>query len=222
MKAGDKDWSCPKKQKARWETIISQYQSNFSQSMPKEKQYWSMCSQCADDHGNPSEGRELSQMVSGGLISQGQFHGVEINKGIHDLNVSAYPDENWHNKDMYQAMAEAHGVGEFNPGIVNLDLIQTPETGASYISRCMALLTATSTDLVVIANFILRKRFYNTKSGDYAVEALNRYPQFRYAMTEGKWKMCESYYSYDGTGDTGSRTWMGSLIFVQKETTACS
>ncbi len=218
MLINQKDWSCPKKQKARYETIVSQYRSNFGNAVPADKQYWTICGQCATADGQQLLGCELWQIIKGGLITANQFHGVEINPEIHKLNVKAFPEINWYNNDFYRAMVVAKASGHFNPAVVNADFPHTPDGGAGYVSKCMAFLTATSNDVVFVANLILRQRFYTTKNGDYVIGMLNEYPQFRYAMREGNWRFSNTYYEYDGAGETGSRTWMGSFVFIKGST----
>ena len=58
MKLNQKDWSCPKKQEARSQTIIEQYQIHFGQKLPPNKQYWAICGQCATPDGQQLHGCE--------------------------------------------------------------------------------------------------------------------------------------------------------------------
>lgn len=216
MKINQKDWSCPKKQKARWETIISQYQKHFGYAVPPDKQYWTLCGQCSTSEGKLLHGCEIWQLIDMKLLSAIQFHGVEINKEIHELNIKAFPEINWHNEDFYYAMVRAVDTKNFNPAIVNIDLPRTPDGGAAYVSKVMALLDASCEEVLVVANLILRMRYYTAKDGDYVIKLLNKYPQFRFAMREGRWSLSDEYYEYNGAGETGSRVYMGSFVFVKK------
>lgn len=216
MQLNQKNWSCPKKQKARWETIVIQYQRYLGNSLPAEKQYWTICGQCATADGDPLVGCEPNQIISESLIQPEQFRGVEINPDIHALNIKAFPHLNWINDDFYHAMVVAQSEGDFNPAVVNADLPQTPDGGAGYISKIMAFLTATSSDVLFIANLILRMKYYTAKDGDYVINLLNEYPQFRYAMSQGNWELVDGFYEYNGAGNTGSRTYMGSFVFVKR------
>jgi len=215
MLVNQKNWSCPKKQKARWETIISQYQKHFGNSLPTDSQYWTMCGQCGTENGEPLDGCEPSQLIADGLILPEQFYGVEINPEIHVLNVKAFPHLNWINDDFYHAMVVEQSQNNFNPAIVNADLPQTPDGGGAYISKLLAFLTETAGDVLFIANLILRMKYYTAKDGDYVINLLNDYPQFRYAMSEGNWKLADGFYEYNGAGNTGSRIYMGSFVFVK-------
>jgi hypothetical protein len=214
MKLNQKDWSCPKKQTARLETIISQARNVFGHSIHPDKQYWTLAGQCATTEGKPLQGCEFNQLLESGLISANQFHGVEINEEIHDLNVKAFPKINWYNDDFYRAMVKAQSNKVFNPAIVNVDLPRTPDGGAAYISKIMSFLDDTCEEVLVVANVILRMRYYTAKNGDYVIDLLNKHPQFRYAM-KGNWTLLDKYYEYNGAGNTGSRIWMGSFIFVK-------
>ena len=74
-----KKYTFSKKLTAREETIIKYYRRVFHESLPKEKQYWSMCAQCAQN-GKLIPGTELDQVLKEGLITPDQFHGVDIDK----------------------------------------------------------------------------------------------------------------------------------------------
>ena len=113
-------------------------------------------------------------------------------------------------------MAEAINKQEFNPGIVNADFPATPASGAVYVAKLMALLTATTKDVLFVANLILRMKYYIRKDGDYVINMLSEYPQFRYAWEKGRWELSDHYYEYTGAGETGSRIYMGSFIFTKK------
>lgn len=215
MKLNQKNWSCDKKQKARAETIVSQYNKFFDKYVPKNKQYWTMCGQCATPEGKPLDGCEYHQMIKDGFIMSCQFHGVEINSEIHELNVKAFPETNWYNEDFYRQLVKNIKDNDFNPAVVNVDLPKTPDKGVHYISKILSLLTEYSSNVLVVVNVILRMRYYKTKDGNYVLNLLNRFPQFNHIIHEGKWKIGEEYYSYNGAGETGSRTCLGSLIFVK-------
>jgi len=216
MKLGDKDWSCPKKQKARQETIISPYRETFDLSLPADRQYWTLCGQCSTDDRKPLVGCELWQMTDSDLIVASQFYGVEINPEIHAFNVAAFPGMNWYNDDFYHAMVSAQAKGQFNPGIVNCDLPRMPNGGgAAYVAKIMAFLTDCTKDVMFVSNFILKIRNHPVQDGEAIVSLLGGLPQFRRAMEEGNWSLVKTY-SYEGT-EKSARSWMGSLVFIKKD-----
>ncbi len=216
MKLNQKDWSCPKKQNARFETISKQYREHFTNSLPEEKQYWTMCGQCSTPTGEPLDGSEPIQMLNEGLIVPEQFRGVEVNSAIHESNSKALPELTFINDDFYRAMTTAAHEGRFNPGVVNADFPATPSSSTAYVAKIMALLTATASDLILVINMILRMRYYKRKDGDFIINRMNKYASFRHAWEHGNWELGDEYFEYNGAGNTGSRTYMGSLIFIKK------
>lgn len=137
-----KTWSCPKKQAARIETILA--------NGPVVDQYWSMAGL------STTPGCEVDQLLKTGFIRPEQFHGVEINRDIHDANVAAWPKLAWHHGDFFEVMRQYDG---FEPSLVNADLLQTVDTAADYIARILHLLEPF--DTVLIANFIMEHRGYH-------------------------------------------------------------
>ena len=217
MKLNQKNWSCPKKKTARQETIINQYREHYGYSLPVDAQYWSMSGQCGTPDGSPITGCELDQLVSSNLIIENQFHGVEIQQDIFEVNQKAYPNANWYNEDFLDSMINADN---FNPGIINADLIQTPETGSLYISKCMDFISQFNLDIMFIANFIIQMRHYDLKDGDYVICSLNQQPLFQNAMNNGNWIFDNKFYKYNGTGSEKSKISMGTFIFRKHKTEA--
>lgn len=210
MLLDQKNWACDKKLEARRETIIDQYRKHFAHCTPVEREYWTMAGQCAVK-GEPLDGCEFLQVVNEGLIEASQFRGVEINRKIHDANVSALPEVQWFHGDFFQVMKHAAANGEFHPAIVNADLIQSAITGAAYVASIMALLTATADDVMLVANFILKMRWINATD---IYEYLNKEPSYRWSVKTGKWKLPTECYQYPGTGRTPAT--MGTLIFIKE------
>jgi hypothetical protein len=209
------DWSCPKKRLARLETIINPYRQNFGPRLPSDRQYWTMCGKCATTDGQRIRGCEPHQMFYEGLISPDQFHGVERNPEIHVQNAKAYPEIAWYNDDFYRAMLKAKANGGFTPGIVNADTHQTPDGTSFFVAKILALLSDMPGNILFVANFVLRARYYEQKDGDYIVERLNACPPFQAAMSDGRWRMWDEYYEYGGAGRKNAKTRMGTLRFFK-------
>ena len=190
-----KTWSCPKKQAARIETIAS--------NGPVADQYWSMAGL------STTPGCEVDQILNAGLIRPEQFHGVEINRDIHDANVAAWPDLAWHHGDFFQVMRQYDG---FNPSLVNADLLQTVDTAADYVARILGLLVPFHA--VLIANFVMEHRGHQSRPDD-VLRRLAQCQQFRYAMNNG-WAYDGRCYLYPGTGRR-SRTIMGTFMFRSRQ-----
>lgn len=187
-----KTWNCPKKIAARSATIPAQVHG----------QYWSMAGLC------DGPGCELAQVLDAGVIVPDQFHGVEIDHDIYQRNLAAYPGVAWHYGDFFQVM---RWFPDFNPGLVNADLIQTVDTAADYIAKIMHLISPF--DVTLVANFVLQCRAYPLKDANYVLNRLARCQQFRWAMRNG-WTYDGRCYQYEGTGER-SKTVMGTFVFVK-------
>jgi hypothetical protein len=125
-----KFYNCPKKIKARHQTIIAPYKTIFQNSLPQNKQYWTMCSNHSDEQGNFQPHSELGQLLEESLITENQFYGVDIEPNIIQLNKLAKPNVNWINDDFLRAMQKAFKENNFNPGVVNADLISLKHRGS--------------------------------------------------------------------------------------------
>lgn len=186
-----KTWTCPKKQTARAETILS---------LPSPaNQYWSMAGLCT------TPGCEVAQLLDAGFIEPNQFHGVERVRSIYEQNVDAFPELNWHHGDFFQVMRRHP---DFNPSLVNADLLQSVDTAADFVARLIGLLTPFDATLVV--NFVMEHRGYKA-TVNHVLTRLTQYQQFRYAMRHG-WQHDGRCYLYPGTGPR-SNTWMGTFVF---------
>ena len=217
MNLNQKNWGDPKKLKARDETILSFYRKTFKrQSLPANKQYWTICGQCSSGDGNPILGCEYDHVVSSKFSKPSQFHGVEIVPEIHTANLTV-KGPHWHQGDFYKAMVAQDNLGDFNPAIVNADLLMMPENGAEYLSRIMAFLTSLNVNgVMVVGNVILRQRQHRFKNDD-TVRFLFESAQFKYAMSAGKWVVHPMGYTYNGTGN--NRTIMGTVVLLNLQKT---
>lgn len=57
-------WSGNKKIIARQETIINQYRKIYNrQSIPQEKEYWTMCGNLSDNNNNINHDSEYAQII---------------------------------------------------------------------------------------------------------------------------------------------------------------
>lgn len=197
-----KNWTHDSKINARQATIIDPYHTHFG-SFPADAQYWTMCGQC------DKPGCEFDQIQS--LIEPHQFHGVEIDAEVHALNLAANMQGHWYNDDFYRAMQKTQARGQFNPAIVNADLIQMADAGAPYVGRIMSLVLGY--DVMLVANFVLKTRHHEQTGGE-VIDRLEKNPHFQVAMNGG-WEYAD-FYAYSGADGSG-KTVMGSFIFVQHQ-----
>ena len=186
-----KTWSCPKKIAARAATIIA--------LGPVEGQYWSMAGLCT------GPGCEVAQVLDSGIITPGQFHGVEHDYSIYKANVAAYPELQWHHGDFLDTMQDYE---DFHPGLVNADLYDSVDTAAQYVAQMLYILMPHNPKLVV--NFVMECRGYHT-TPEHVIDRLLEQQLFRYAVRQG-WSHGDRCYLYAGTGGR-PRTVMGTFIF---------
>ena len=203
-----------KKVEARYQTIIGAFRRILGPKIPRSRQYWTLCSQQVSDHGDALDGSERHQLLKSGLISEQQFHGVDREAHVIELNSTHLPKSHWYCSDLYVALSKAKIL---NPSIVNCDLIVMPKNGAYLIGDVIALLTRRKIRRVmVVANFVLKSRYQKDVGGDSILEELKAVENFRYFFAKGAWKIYRSnqIYSYMGTGRSASR--MGTIIFYRK------
>jgi len=211
-----KNWGDPKKVAARQDTVIDMYRKLFFDKMPPDKQYWSMCSQCADHNGNVKKGYEFDHVVSSGLIVPSQFNGVEINPNIHNLNIECSEEAHWYCSDFYQTMVKKHNHDEFNPHIINADLVEMPKRASKYISKIMYFLVYAADDVMLVANMIVQNP-WNMKMKTFVEGIIYEFENenaFQFAWQNG-WTWYDKTYTYNGTDN--NRTVMTTLIFYKKQ-----
>jgi hypothetical protein len=204
-----KTYNCPKKHKARLQTIVLPYLQHFGKRLPRDHQYWTLCATCADTKGELLEGSELQQVLEADLIQPDQFHGVDYNEEIIQTNQDAIPEAHWHHGDFYKTMVGVSNSDFFNPGIVNYDSLRMAKHGALYFARIMSMLSVYK-NVLLVGNFILKVRSHRNSVNEVLKE-LMACPQFRHAFATGWWH--EPWmYVYPGTGRR-CNTEMGSVVF---------
>ena len=203
--------SCPKKHKARQETIMLPYRKHFGHSLPKEKQYITLCATHYNENNQLLEGSELDQLLKDKLITIDQFIGVDRDKEIIEKNREAIPDAVWHFGDLYRVLIDLENKNQLNPGIVNCDLLHLPEVGSEYVSKVLAFLSYYE-DLMVVINLILKSRG-RRYSKDDMMQCLYKNDMFKLALQSG-WKLHDNAcYGYHGTGK--DFTDMGSIVLYK-------
>jgi len=205
-------WDDPKKIQYREQSILDPYRKYFSHSLPKNKQYWTMCG-AHFNQDTPLKG-ELGQLAEEELITPSQFHGVDIQEEIIERNRALYPDVNWHHGDFKEVMEQFSINGDFNPGIINYDGVRGVKFSANYVTRLLWFIDANVQDDLLFSVNILLKIPYNEdaeKEGKDFIDLLLK----KYNCPD-HWKMKSTYYNYEGTGDR-SRSVMGVFTFVKSK-----
>jgi len=207
------DWDDPKKTEAREQSIILAYQNYFNKtSIPKNKQYWTMCGSHFNNNGKIDG--ELGQLVQSNLITPDQFHGVDINADIIKSNKKYYPDVSWYQNDFIEAMKNSYINNSFNPAIINCDNVRMPKNAVKYLKKLLLFIDNNFFDeLLLVANLMLTNPYRQKveSSGEEVIDKLIN----KYAFPD-HWTIDSQYYKYSGTGKR-SRTLMGSFIFVKQK-----
>jgi hypothetical protein len=220
LQPGAKQWGHTSKVEARRKTIIEPYQAVFGQTLPRDRQYWTLCGELGPD-GYLQTGCELDQVVSSELIEANQFHGVEGNIDIHHSNIRAiqrsdYPDANLYYGEFTEVLDQALGNGNLTPGIVYLDTIQEPHGASRLLARTLDILNHTKGSTLLTWNFIYANRHRNrhhTWKG--VLKELENNQLFLSTIGKG-WEQFgeEIVFRYEGTGK--SSTTMGTVVFVRQ------
>jgi len=208
-------WSGNKKIIAREETIINQYRKIYNrQSIPQDKQYWTMCGNLSDNNNNINHDSEYAQIVREGLIQPHQFKGVEIDETIYKRNKQVLPNIEIYQDDFFKTLNRQANQNQFKPEIVNADLINMPEIGAIYISKIIALLSMMPGEIMLVANLVLDSPYIspNSKKQDMDRFLINLKNQHKFNTFKHHWNFNNECYKYAGNREH-SRTSMGSYIF---------
>ena len=206
--------ACPKKIASRQQTIINIYRNRYNlQSIPEDKQYWTICGRCSYEYGKLEEHCEPDQIISSGLVKPNQFHGIEISQEIYDWNAKANKDINWHLGDFYETMVEYSNHNYFNPAIINADMLLMPKNGAQYLSKILSFIDTKVKDVMVVANYVAECRHLRSNMDDI-VSNIEKEPSFQLAFNNGNWSIHDEYYWYNGTGKTSTK--MITVIFFKQ------
>jgi len=206
------------KTEARLHTIINPYRTFFSYSLPPNQQYWTMCSYVHDD--NYPQDTELGQILASNLITENQFHGVDLDPITYNSNMDYKNKTNspihLYNNDILDQMKSSYANGDFNPGIVNCDMMAEPRQAIDELFLdTFHFLTNVCKDnkILLVANFISKLWFTNGKKyGEDIIEILKSCQFFNTSCFEKKiWKISSSDYQYQWKKNTP----MVSILFFK-------
>ena len=211
-----KTWTCQNKQLARLKTIIEPYIELFNiQFLPKDKQYWCTSGLSATKDGI-IQNCELHQMLESGLIQPEQFYGVDQEEKYIQENRKYLPNINWyHNDFLEQIESEEYN---FNPGIIDVDIIHLKEKGTVYLGRLLSFLTEIDAkNVLVVSNMMLcnPNKGKEIDDGDEIIKSLCKVNSFRLAWSSGEWCMYDKRFEYVGK-KFGIRTILASYMFYKR------
>jgi len=210
----DSPWDSIDKKISREQTIINIYKEYFnSQSIPEDKQYWTLCGSHYNKFGSPIKG-EYGHLIESGLIKSHQFYGVDREKEIIEKNLEVYPELNWLHGDLLDWMEKYSICGLFKPTIINIDSVFQPKKGTRYLKSIMSFLDYTCNDeLLLICNLILKNPYKAIDNLQYSIhDALKMISDIYYVPDH--WSVIPKGYVYSGISNHAK---MGTLMFLKEK-----
>lgn len=194
---------------ARNETVVRLYREYFGYALPSHKQYWTLAGKQVSSRCRLKPESELRQMLSTRLISEGQFHGVDLDPAFIRSNQRGAPKAHWYPGYFYDVLVAQYYAGVLNPGLVFFDSMRMPRAGSEELSSLLAFLSKFNS-LILVANFVLHRRFRQRSSEEELFANLVLHPQFIFALGQG-WKLDKRAYRYYGSGAL-----MSTVSFVKQ------
>ncbi len=179
------------KLKARQESIIDAYRYfTNNQSLPKEKEYWTLSAACAGEDGSVLLNSDYDHTIKSNLITPDQFHGIDNNESNYLLNKKL--PGNWYHGDFTSVFQDTAK----NPGFLNVDTMNTFRVFRRDFYRIIKW--ASQWDNVVCAfNFVKNNNFYrDAKCSLEDIVALMEEDDKLHILN--KWSISDRYYEYPG------------------------
>jgi hypothetical protein len=186
------------KKKSREETIILPYKKSFGKSNIQEnKQYWTLCAECINKETKTIlEESELHQILSSGFIqSPENFHGVDTNEEIikenKKLNIG-----NFYHGDFYGVMSRTKN---YNPAVVNLDLLRTFQTEKENIKKIFKLLSPYK-EVLFNVNVLFENHNVKYREPEEIMDFLKNDIDIKNGFLKHGWRNDVNIYPYKGLG----------------------
>jgi len=205
------DWDCTAKVQSRIITIIHLYRDIFGVvSIPKGKQYWTMCGAHFNAHGDLDG--ELGHLLKSGLIRPHQFHGVDREAIIIQRNSDMFPRVKWYHGDFLEVMESRTN---FNPAIINYDGVMQPRFGVRYLKSILKFIDHNIEDeLLMIANFLLTNPYTYNEKLTFSIEDTIKELSSIYWIPD-HWEIIPQAYTYKR--GRGSNSLMGIVMFIKNK-----
>lgn len=215
------EWTCPKKQESRDITIVSAYRSIFNrQNIPSNSQYWTLCGGYYNKEKQPLwKGTELDQLTQSGLITIGQYHGVDRENYIIEQNRIHFPQVHWHYGEFLQVARDQAADEKFKPAIVNLDGLNQPRLSIENLKRILRLIDYNCPQEVLLLVNVVLDCPYKGDSPDQLFDGNDFMREFfnnQQVRIAKHWIIGSDYFEYPGSGE-GSKTIMGTFIFAKEK-----
>lgn len=212
--------SCIRKAKARRDTIINIYRELFSNKLPHQKQYWTLAGPCYDKDGYIGTNSEIRQLSESGLISAGQYHGIDNSEEIIKKNMKASPVSNFYYGDFVAQLQIAAESGNFNPGIIHADYTRLKETVVTDTSNIVYLVEKTKiSEVMIVMNFPWNNPYAGSFKGKItpqdAIKLLQENQRFNISWNNS-WSIYPKCYTYAGTGKNSKTTMTTFVLFKNR------
>lgn len=203
------------KQHVREHLTIVPYRDIFGvNALPPDLQYWSLCGQCTDSSGNIHPTSEIMQLVRSGMITENQYHGVDIDPEIIAHNKSAYPEGNWYCGELSNVLCTVNG---FRPAVINIDSTSNPSKTFLLLADVLTMLHEEQRNNVMVsANTIVEfSRFnHNSYDVDQLANIFMNVPGIKSMRNHFDWQVYKNSVSvYESTVSTT----MATIIFYRKQ-----
>jgi hypothetical protein len=209
--------ACPRKAKARRDTIINIYKELFSKSLPFQKQYWTLAGPCFDDEGNLGANSEIWQLTEAGLIFARQYHGIDNSEEIIEKNRKAAPGANFYHGDFITQLQVESENPNFNPGIIHADYTRLKETVVIDTSNIVYLIENRGiSNVMIVMNFPWNNPYSGAFKGEITpqdvIDMLQENQRFNNSWNE-RWSIYPKCYTYGGTGERSKTTMVTFILF---------
>jgi hypothetical protein len=175
-----------------------------------------MCGRLVDELGDINPDSEYNQLIKEELIIPEQFYGVEKIVEFHEGNIKAHPHLNLINGDFFNVMLKYASEKNFNPGIINADVVFMHKKAASYFCDIIELLKQVgANNVMVVLNYMRNnpRKWKKEYDANALIEEIISNRKWHYASEGLEWS--EEVYDYNGDGD-GSKTKMCTFLFWRR------
>lgn len=193
-------WELESKIKARACNIAAYRELTGNQALPQNKGYWTLCNEQPPD----SEGTEIIQLVSSGLIATNQFFGVDNDKSIISKNEVWHPEAKWFFGDWLEVIKK--NISLFDPGLIYLDATNMLGKGRTAHKLVKETMYLCPFDTVLAVNFMLNDPRSSIKFNEDIL--LKEIVQNVGPIELAKWSKKVINYSYNATGKTEMMTYI--------------
>jgi len=163
---------------------------------------------------------ELRQMLTEGLITSSQFHGVEKDAPVQAANTVAMLNEfpvetarpHLYAGDLVRVFDAASASKDFRPALVNIDTPVSPKYGFEPLAGVLAVLNCLDYPVMVVWNVVVEDRLKGKHRNNRGqLERFRDHEFLHHTLERGTWRGYGQY-AYDGTA-THSVSKMMSHVF---------